>query len=80
MAAMAFGALAFYGPEVSRDLEIRRAHTKWHYDLRATEGTCRRYIFLVSLCSAKIDSADSNQSAGSTQFLIVLPQWRVAFR
>ena len=30
MAAMAFGALAFYGPEVSRDLEIRLAHTKWH--------------------------------------------------
>jgi hypothetical protein len=69
MAAMAFAALAFYGPEVARDL--RNAGTyDVAYDLRATEGTCRRYVFLVSLCSAEIHAAGSGQSVSSTRFLM----------
>ena len=69
MAAMAFAALAYYGPEVSRDLRYAGTY-EVAYDLRATEGNCRRYMFLVSLCSAEIHSADSNQSASSTLFLM----------
>jgi len=69
MAAMAFAALAYYGPEVSRDLRYAGTY-EVAYDLRATEGNCRRYMFLVSLCSAEIHSADSNQSASSTRFLM----------
>src|SRR5262245_30909050 len=47
--AMVFGALWLYGPEVARDL--RYAGTfRVADDLQATEGRCKRYMFLVSLC------------------------------
>ena len=53
--AMVLGAVAFYAPELARDL--RYAGTfRVADDLRATEGRCKRYVFLVSLCSAKIHS------------------------
>ena len=67
--AMVLGALAFYGPELARDL--RHAGTfRVADDLRATEGRCKRYIFLVTFCSAKIHSVRNEQSTYSTEFLM----------
>ena len=69
MVAMALGALGYYGPELARDL--RHAGTfSVAGDLRATDGTCKRYMFLVSLCSAKIHSVMNERSTSSTQFLM----------
>jgi FtsH-binding integral membrane protein len=69
VAAMVLGALAYYGPELVRDL--RHAGTfRVADDLRATEGTCKRYVFLVSLCSVKIHSVTSERSTSSTEFLM----------
>jgi hypothetical protein len=70
MVATALGAVAWYGPELARDLRYAGTFSV-AYDLRATEGRCRRYVFLVSLCSAKIHSIVSEQSASSTEFLMV---------
>jgi hypothetical protein len=67
--AMVLGAVAFYGPELARDL--RHAGTfRVADDLRATEGRCKRYIFLVTFCSAKIQSVRNEQSTYSTEFLM----------
>jgi len=67
--AMVLGAVGFYGPELARDL--RHAGTfRVADDLRATEGRCKRYIFLVTFCSAKIHSVMSEQSTYSTEFLM----------
>src|SRR5262245_65248876 len=45
--AMVLGAVGFYGPELARDL--RYAGTfRMADELRATEGRCKRYLFLVS--------------------------------
>src|SRR3954447_18583661 len=45
MVAAALGSVAFCGPEVARDL--RYAGTfRVADDLRATEGRCKRYLFL----------------------------------
>jgi hypothetical protein len=70
MVATVLGAVAWYGPELARDLRYAGTFSV-AYDLRATEGKCRRYIFLISLCSAKIHSIISEQSASSTEFLMV---------
>ena len=67
--AMVLGAVAFYGPELARDL--RHAGTfRVADDLRATEGRCKRYIFLVTFCSAKIQSVRNEQSTYSSEFLM----------
>ena len=67
--AMVLGAVGFYGPELARDL--RYAGTfRVADDLRATEGRCKRYIFLVTFCSVKIQSVMSEQSTSSTEFLM----------
>jgi hypothetical protein len=67
--AMVFGAMALYGPEVARDL--RYAGTfRVADDLRATEGRCKRYMFLVSLCSVKIQSVRNERSTNTTEFLM----------
>jgi hypothetical protein len=67
--AMVLGAVAFYGPELARDL--RHVGTfRVADDLRATEGRCKRYIFLVTFCSAKIHSVRNEQSMYSTEFLM----------
>jgi len=67
--AMVLGAVGFYGPELARDL--RYAGTfRMADDLRATEGRCKRYMFLVSLCSAKIHSVRTERSTNSTEFLM----------
>src|SRR5215510_9564351 len=66
---MVLGAAGFYGPELARDL--RYAGTfRVADDLRATEGRCKRYVFLVSLCSVKIHSVRNEQSTSSTEFLM----------
>jgi len=67
--AMVLGALAFYGPEVARDLRYAGSF-RVADDLRATEGRCKRYIFLVTFCSAKIQSVRNEQSTYSTEFLM----------
>jgi hypothetical protein len=67
--AMVLGAVGYYGPEVARDL--RYAGTfRVADDLRATEGRCKRYVFLVSLCSVNIHSVTSERSTSSTAFLM----------
>jgi hypothetical protein len=67
--AMVLGAVGFYGPELARDL--RHAGTfRVADDLRATEGRCKRYIFLVTFCSAKIHSVRNEQSTYSSEFLM----------
>jgi hypothetical protein len=73
MVATVLGALAYYGPELARDL--RYAGTfRVADDLQATDGRCRRYVFLVSLCSAKIHSVRNERSTISTEFLMFF-QW-----
>jgi hypothetical protein len=67
--AMVLGALGFYGPEVTRDLRYAGSF-RVADDLRATEGRCKRYIFLVTFCSAKIHSVRNEQSTYSTEFLM----------
>jgi hypothetical protein len=68
--ATALGAAAFYGPELARDL--RYAGTfKVANDLQAIDGRCKRYIFLISLCNAKIRSIGNEQSATTTEFLML---------
>jgi hypothetical protein len=67
--AMVLGAVGFYGPELARDL--RYAGTfRVADDLRATEGRCKRYVFLVSICSAKIHSVSNERSTSSSEFLM----------
>jgi hypothetical protein len=67
--AMVLGAVGYYGPELARDL--RYAGTfRAADDLRATEGRCKRYVFLVSICSVKIHSVTSERSTSSTEFLM----------
>src|SRR5262245_44807794 len=66
---MVLGAAGFYGPELARDL--RYAGTfRVADDLRATEGRCKRYVFLVSLCSAKIQSVGNERPTRSSEFLM----------
>jgi hypothetical protein len=67
--AMVLGAVGYYGPELARDL--RYAGTfRVADDLRATEGRCKRYGFLVTLCSAQIQSVRNERSTSSTAFLM----------
>jgi hypothetical protein len=69
VAAMVLGAVGFYGPELVRDL--RYAGTfRVADDLRATEGKCKRYVFMVTFCSVKIHSASNERSTTSTEFLM----------
>jgi hypothetical protein len=69
MVAMVLGAMGYYGPELARDLRYAGTFSVAG-DLRATEGRCRRYVFLVSLCSAKIHSVTNVRSTTSTEFLM----------
>ena len=67
--AMVVGAVTYYGPELARDLRYAGTFSVAG-DLRATEGRCKRYVFLVSLCSAKIQSIGSEGTTSSTEFLM----------
>jgi hypothetical protein len=69
VAAMVLGSVAFYGPELVRDL--RYAGTfRVADDLRATDGRCKRYVFLVTFCSVKIHSVRNERSTSSTEFVM----------
>jgi hypothetical protein len=59
-------AILFYGPEVVRDLR-HAGKFEIATDLRATDGNCKRYVFLVTLCSAKIHSLTAPGSGEETR-------------
>lgn len=68
--AVMLPAIWFYGPDVVRD--IRYAGTFMVADdLRATDGKCTRYAFLVTLCSAKIRSVQGGEAHDSA-FMMLL--------
>jgi len=69
LALIVLANAAANGPEVLRD--IRYAGT-WQVanDLRADHGTCKRYVFLVSSCSAEIRSQATEELVASTSFLM----------
>jgi hypothetical protein len=67
--AMVLGAVGYYGPEVARDLRYAGTFGLAD-DLRATEGRCKRYVFLVTMCSVKIQSLRDERSTSSTEFLM----------
>ncbi|UFZ04603.1 hypothetical protein LQG66_36400 [Bradyrhizobium ontarionense] len=53
--AMLYGLVKTYGPDILRD---HRLAGTWQpaYDLRATDGKCKRTNFVVTFCEAKIKS------------------------
>lgn len=60
-----------YAAEILRD--IRLAGT-WQaaYDLRAVNGSCKRHNFVVTFCSAKIQSvAEPNRAAVTSEFMML---------
>lgn len=67
--AMVMGAVGYYGPDVVRDLRYAGTY-RVAYDLRATEGNCTRYSFLVTLCSAKIHSAGQADRSITSTYLM----------
>ena len=69
MVATVLGAVAYYGPDLARDLRYTGTF-RVAFDLQATEGTCKRYMFLVSLCSAKIHSVTNEWPTKSNEFLM----------
>jgi hypothetical protein len=69
--AIILPAIMFYGPDVVRDL--RYAGTfEVATDLRVTEGKCTRHAFLVTLCSARIRSAQGNEADRNSSFMMLL--------
>lgn len=67
--AMVMGAVGYYGPGVARDLRYAGTYNV-AYDLRATEGNCTRYSFLVTLCSAKIQPVGRAEPPVTTEYLM----------
>ena len=67
--AMVMGAVGYYGPDVVRDLRYAGTFRVAH-DLRATDGNCTRYAFLVTLCSVKIHQAGSAQLPTTSPYLM----------
>ncbi|CCD95324.1 hypothetical protein BRAO375_4150007 [Bradyrhizobium sp. ORS 375] len=69
--ALLYGVLISYGPDLRRD---RRLAGTWQpaYDLRATEGKCKRRYFLVTTCEAKIASiAQPDKAPMSIEFFML---------
>jgi hypothetical protein len=62
-------AVWFYAPEVARDLRYAGTYRVAH-DLSASDGHCTRYMFLVTRCSANIQSADHAQAPITTHFFM----------
>jgi hypothetical protein len=67
--AMVMGAVGFYGPDVVRDLRNAGTYRVAH-DLRATDGNCTRYAFLVTLCSAKIHTVGRAELPTTNHYLM----------
>ncbi|GLH79015.1 hypothetical protein SSBR45G_39240 [Bradyrhizobium sp. SSBR45G] len=69
--AMLYGFLVNYGPDLRRD---RRLAGTWQpaYDLKATEGRCKRTNFVITSCSAKIASiAQPDQALINIDFFML---------
>ena len=69
--AMFYGLFVSYGPDILRD---HRLAGTWQpaYDLRATEGKCERTNFVITRCSAKINSvAKPDQAPIAHSFLML---------
>ena len=67
--ALVLAALWFYGPGVVRDLRHAGTFTT-ATDLRATDGDCRRHVFLVTLCSARLRSVYGAEPVRDTSFMM----------
>jgi hypothetical protein len=63
-------ALGSYAPDVARDLRYAGTFVMAP-DLRASEGHCTRYTFLITLCSAKIRSERSGEVDRTTSFMML---------
>ena len=62
-------AILFYGPDLARDL--RHAGTfAVATDLTATDGKCKRHLFLVTFCDADIRSERTGQVVATSSFLM----------
>jgi hypothetical protein len=62
-------AILFYGPDLVRDL--RHAGTfAVATDLTATDGKCKRHVFLVTFCNADIRSERTGQVVETSSFLM----------
>ena len=58
-----------YAPEVVRDIRYAGTYVPAH-DLRATDGKCNRYAFLVTLCSSKLRSDRRGEMERTTSFMM----------
>ena len=68
---MLYGLVVSYGPDIFRD---HRLAGSWQpaYDLRAMEGKCRRHSFVITLCTAKIESvANPDQAPIDNRFMML---------
>lgn len=70
MPLLMLAALWSYAPEVVRDIRYSGTFTL-AADLRATEGKCLRYLFLVTLCKAKLHSVLADEPAHTTSFMML---------
>ena len=72
---MAAAGLCFFTVTYAGDIvrDIRLAGTRQvAYDLRAVSGSCTRYNFVVTRCSAKIQSnAEPNQAPVASEFMML---------
>ncbi len=70
-AAMLYGLFASYGPNLVRD---HRLSGTWQpaYDLRASDGECKRTNFVITFCSAKIRSVARPDLAPTTHRFFML--------
>ena len=70
-AAMLYGLLASYGPDIVRD---HRLSGTWQpaYDLRASDGECKRTNFVITFCSVKIRSVARPDLAPTTHRFFML--------
>lgn len=69
--AMLYGLVFSYGPDIVRD---QRLAGTWQpaYDLRATDGECKRTNFVITFCSAKIRSvAKPDQAPIEHRFMML---------
>lgn len=66
---LVLAGLGYYGPDVVRDIRYAGTFAEAD-DLRATDGTCKRYMFLVTLCSASIRAVRGGQVTHQPSFLM----------
>lgn len=64
-------AIWSYAPDIVRDHRYAGTYAVAP-DLRATNGECTRYAFLVTLCSAKVHEFGRNEQPIRTSFMMLL--------